>query len=174
MIIVHALLLSREQISLISSTDREVTRLYITANAPHAFVAVIYQLPFQLFSPIFGRWQATLKIVCTLRAGTIAQGAVVVKRIEQWPLYKRHPRPINHGERRDVFLSKVVLETLDHCSLVNMQKNGVKFDTFFGKSKKIRRHRESSNQVVRAQKKFSIKTIFISYVNKNIISWNNL
>lgn len=90
-----------------------------------------------------------LKIVCTLRAGTIARGAVV-KRTEQWPLYKRHPRSINHSERRGVFLSKVVLETLGHCSLVNMQKNDVKSDTFFVQSKKIRRRYESSNQVVYA------------------------
>lgn len=117
--------------------------LYIATNTPHAFVPAIYQPPLPLFSPIFGRWQATLKIVCTLRAGTIARGAVVVKRTEQWPLYKRHPRPINHSKRRGIFLSKVVLETLGHCSVVNMQKNCVKSDTFFVQSKKIR-CRESS------------------------------
>lgn len=42
----------RGQLSLISSIDQEVSRLYIAANAPHAFVPIIYQHPFRQFSAV--------------------------------------------------------------------------------------------------------------------------
>jgi len=51
----HTSLLSCGQLSLISSIDRKVMRLYIAANAPHAFIPVIYQHPLPLSSLIFGR-----------------------------------------------------------------------------------------------------------------------
>lgn len=127
--------LTCKQLSLISAIDREVMCLYIAANAPHAFIPVIYQHPFPLFSPIFGRWQAVLKIVCTLRAGTIARGeAVVAKSTEQWPLYKRHPRSINHSYAVGRLFIRGRAGNI-RFSRVNMQKNCVKSDVFFVQDK---------------------------------------